>query len=209
MDKLSRSTLWSLERYAVERPAFRARVMAHKRSRQVALGAHATLFFEDCLTMRYQVQEMLRAERIFEADEIQGELDAYNPLIPDGRNWKATLMFEYADVDERHRALARMVGIEHRVWVRVAGFEPVFGMANEDMERSNEEKTAAVHFLSFELPPPPSPHSAPRQPSRWALTIRRCPVRWWWRPRFAPSWPRISIKRHHHAAAQLAALPEA
>lgn len=153
MDKLSRSTLWSLERYAVERPAFRARVMAHKRSRQVALGAHATLFFEDCLTMRYQVQEMLRAERIFEADEIQGELDAYNPLIPDGRNWKATLMFEYADVDERHRALARMVGIEHRVWVRVAGFEPVFGMANEDMERSNEEKTAAVHFLSFELPP--------------------------------------------------------
>lgn len=153
MDKLSRSTLWSLERYAVERPAFRARVMAHKRSRQVALGAHATLFFEDCLTMRYQVQEMLRAERIFEADEIQGELDAYNPLIPDGRNWKATLMFEYADVDERHRALAQMVGIEHRVWVRVAGFEPVFGVANEDMDRSNEEKTAAVHFLSFDLPP--------------------------------------------------------
>lgn len=153
MDKLSRNALWSLERYAVERPAFRARVMAHKRSRQVALGAHATLFFEDCLTMRYQVQEMLRAERIFEADEIQGELDAYNPLIPDGRNWKATLMFEYADVDERHRALARMVGIEHRVWVRVAGFEPVFGVANEDMERSNEEKTAAVHFLSFELSP--------------------------------------------------------
>lgn len=152
MEKLSRSGLWSLERYAVERPAFRARVMAHKRLRQVALGPHATLFFEDCLTMRYQVQEMLRAERIFEADEIQGELDAYNPLIPDGRNWKATLMFEYADVDERHRALARMVGIEHRVWVRVEGFEPVFGVANEDMERSNEEKTAAVHFLSFELP---------------------------------------------------------
>ena len=152
MEKLTRSGLWSLERYAVERPAFRARVMAHKRLRQVALGPHATLFFEDCLTMRYQVQEMLRAERIFDADEIQGELDAYNPLIPDGRNWKATLMFEYADVDERHRALARMVGIEHRVWVRVEGFEPVFGVANEDMERSNEEKTAAVHFLSFELP---------------------------------------------------------
>ena len=152
MEKLSRSGLWSLERYAVERPAFRARVMAHKRLRQVALGPHATLFFEDCLTMRYQVQEMLRAERIFEADEIQGELDAYNPLIPDGQNLKATLMFEYADVDERHRALARMVGIEHRVWVRVEGFEPVFGVANEDMERSNEEKTAAVHFLSFELP---------------------------------------------------------
>ena len=152
MEKLTRSGLWSLERYAVERPAFRARVMAHKRLRQVALGPHATLFFEDCLTMRYQVQEMLRAERIFEADEIQGELDAYNPLIPDGRNWKATLMFEYADVDERHRALARMVGIEHRIWVRVEGFEPVFAVANEDMERSNEEKTAAVHFLSFELP---------------------------------------------------------
>lgn len=152
MEKLTRSGLWSLERYAIERPAFRARVMAHKRLRQVALGPHATLFFEDCLTMRYQVQEMLRAERIFEADEIQGELDAYNPLIPDGQNLKATLMFEYADVDERHRALARMVGIEHRVWVRVEGFEPVFGVANEDMERSNEEKTAAVHFLSFELP---------------------------------------------------------
>ena len=152
MEKLTRSSLWSLERYAAERPAFRARVMAHKRLRQVALGPHATLFFEDCLTMRYQVQEMLRAERIFEADEIQGELDAYNPLIPDGQNLKATLMFEYADVDERHRALARMVGIEHRVWVRVEGFEPVFGVANEDMERSNEEKTAAVHFLSFELP---------------------------------------------------------
>ena len=152
MEKLTRSGLWSLERYAVERPAFRARVMAHKRLRQVALGPHATLFFEDCLTMRYQVQEMLRAERIFEADEIQGELDAYNPLIPDGQNLKATLMFEYADVDERHRALARMVGIEHRVWVCVEGFEPVFGVANEDMERSNEEKTAAVHFLSFELP---------------------------------------------------------
>ncbi len=152
MEKLTRSGLWSLERYAVERPAFRARVMAHKRLRQVALGPHATLFFEDCLTMRYQVQEMLRAERIFEADEIQGELDAYNPLIPDGQNLKATLMFEYADVDERHRALARMVGIEHRVWVHVEGFERVFGVANEDMERSNEEKTAAVHFLSFELP---------------------------------------------------------
>ena len=152
MEKLTRNGLWSLERYAAERPAFRARVMAHKRLRQVALGPHATLFFEDCLTMRYQVQEMLRAERIFETDEIQGELDAYNPLIPDGQNLKATLMFEYADVDERHRALARMVGIEHRVWVRVEGFEPVFGVANEDMERSNEEKTAAVHFLSFELP---------------------------------------------------------
>lgn len=151
MEKLSRNSLWSLERYAVERPAFRARVMAHKRVRRVALGPHATLFFEDCLTMRYQVQEMLRAERIFEADEIQGELDAYNPLIPDGRNWKATLMFEYAEVDERHRALARMVGIEHRAWVRVEGFEPVFAVANEDMERSNDEKTAAVHFLSFEL----------------------------------------------------------
>ncbi len=154
MEKLSHSALLSLERYAVERSAFRARVMAHKRPRRVALGAHATLLFEDFLTMQYQVQEMLRTERIFEANEIQAELDAYNPLIPDGHNWKATLLIEYQDVDERHQALARMAGIEHRVWVRVGGFEPVFALANEDMERSNEEKTAAVHFLRFELPPP-------------------------------------------------------
>ena len=154
MEKLSRSRLLSLERYAAERAAFRARVMEHKRSRRVALGAHATLLFEDFLTMQYQVQEMLRAERIFEANEIQAELDAYNPLIPDGRNWKATLLIEYQDVDERRQALARMAGIEHRVWARIGDFDRVFALANEDMERSNEEKTAAVHFLRFEWTPP-------------------------------------------------------
>ena len=154
MEKLSRGRLLSLERYAAERAAVRARVMAHKRSRRVALGAHATLLFEDFLTMQYQVQEMLRAERIFEANEIQAELDAYNPLIPDGGNWKATLLIEYQDVDERRQALARMAGIEHRVWARIGDFDRVFALANEDMERSNEEKTAAVHFLRFEWTPP-------------------------------------------------------
>ena len=154
MEKLSRGALLSLERYAAERAAFRARVMAHKHSRRVALGAHATLLFEDFLTMQYQVQEMLRAERIFEANEIQAELDAYNPLIPDGRNWKATLLIEYQDVEERRQALARMAGIEHRVWARIGDFDRVFALANEDMERSNEEKTAAVHFLRFEWTPP-------------------------------------------------------
>ena len=153
MEKLRPGALWSLARYAEERDAFRARVMAHKASRRVSLGPHATLFFEDRLTMRYQVQEMLRAERIVDADEIQAELDAYNPLIPDGRDWKATLMIGYQDVAERRRALARMTGIEHRVWVGIEGFEPIFGVANEDMERSNDEKTSAVHFLRFPFPP--------------------------------------------------------
>ena len=154
MRKLDRAALWSLERYAEERPAFRARVLAHKRDRRVSLGPHATLLFEDFLTMHYQVQEMLRAERIFEGAEIEAELAAYNPLIPDGANWKATLLFEYADADERRRALARMPGIEDRVWVGVDGHERVFAVANEDMERSTEDRTAAVHFLRFELEPP-------------------------------------------------------
>ena len=151
MNKLDRDNLWSLERYASEREGFRAEVMAHKRNRRVALGPHATLIFEDFLTMKYQVQEMLRTECIFEADEIQAELDAYNPLIPDGANWKATFMIEYEDVAERRRALARMPGIEHKVWVQAEHCESIFAFANEDMERSSEEKAAAVHFLRFEL----------------------------------------------------------
>ena len=153
MRKLDRAALWSLERYAEERPAFRARVLAHKRARRVPLGPHATLLFEDFLTMHYQVQEMLRAERIFERAEIEAEIAAYNPLIPDGTNWKATLMFEYQDAAERRRALAGMAGIEHRVWAEVAGRERLFAAANDDMERSTEDKTAAVHFLRFELGP--------------------------------------------------------
>ena len=153
MRKLDRAALWTLERYAEERPAFRARVLAHKRSRRVALGPHATLLFEDFLTMHYQVQEMLRAERIFERADIEAEIAAYNPLIPDGENWKATLMFEYQDAGERRRALARMPGIEHRVWAEVAAQARVFAVANEDMGRSTDDKTAAVHFLRFEFEP--------------------------------------------------------
>ena len=151
MQKLDRASLWSLERYAVEREQFRVRVMAHKKLRRVPLGPHATLIFEDTLTMRYQVQEMLRTERIFEPAEIEAEIDAYNPLIPDGRNLKATLMIEYADVAKRREALGRMVGIEHRVWARAHGHDPVFAIANEDMDRSDDDKTAAVHFLRFEF----------------------------------------------------------
>ena len=153
MDKLSRSDLYSLEQYAELRPSFRDKVMAHKRFRSVMLGEHVTLYFEDRLTMQYQVQEMLRVERIFEAEGIQEELDVYNPLIPDGCNWKATMMIEYSDVDERRVALARMAGIEHRVWVQVEGYERVWAIADEDLERSNDTKTSSVHFMRFELTP--------------------------------------------------------
>ncbi|MFZ0791584.1 MAG: DUF3501 family protein [Chromatiaceae bacterium] len=152
--QLTRDDLYSLEKYAQVRPEFRARVMAHKKNRQVALGAHATLYFEDRLTMQYQVQEMLRAERIFEPEGIQEELDAYNPLVPDGSNWKATFMIEYEDVDERREALARLKGIEDELWVEVAGFDKVFAIADEDMEREDETKTSSVHFLRFELTAP-------------------------------------------------------
>jgi len=141
-----------LEVYARERNAFRAKVLEHKKKRKVYLGEHLALDFEDELTIRYQVQEMLRIERIFEDEGIQGELDAYNPLIPDGGNWKATMLIEYPDADERRRMLARLKGIERRVWVRVDGCEPVFAIADEDLERENEEKTSSVHFLRFELP---------------------------------------------------------
>jgi hypothetical protein len=125
--------------------------MAHKKDRKLALGPHATLYFEDRLTMHYQVQEMLRAERIFEAAAIQEELDAYNPLIPDGSNWKATFMIEYDDVAARQEALAKLLGVEGRVWMAVDGFERVFAIADEDLDRATEEKTSSVHFLRFEL----------------------------------------------------------
>ena len=153
MDKLTRNDLYSLEKYAELRPAFRSQVMAHKKHRQVQLGPHARLTFEDRLTMHYQIQEMLRIERIFEAEGIEDELKAYNPLIPDGSNWKATLMVEYEDSAERRLALARLIGIEDRVWVRVDGFERIGAIADEDLERETEEKTSSVHFLRFDLTP--------------------------------------------------------
>jgi hypothetical protein len=151
--KLDRSRIWSLEDYAAKRSAFRAEVIAHKKVRRISLGPHATLVFEDFTTMKYQVQEMLRVERIFEAEGIEDEIAAYNPLIPDGNNWKATFMIEYEDVAERRTALAQMIGIEHRVWVRIGDSAPLFALANEDLPRSNDEKTAAVHFLRFDIPP--------------------------------------------------------
>ena len=149
--KLVRADLWRLEEYAVERKAFRARVIAHKKVRRVALGPHATLLFEDYLTMKYQVQEMLRIERIFEPAAIEEEIAAYNPLIPDGSNWKATFLIEYADSTERASALARMPGVEHRVWFRIGKAMRTFAHANDDMDRTERDKTAAVHFLRFEL----------------------------------------------------------
>jgi hypothetical protein len=151
MPHITRDSLMSLEGYAKVRPEMRAEVMAHKKNRMVELGDHVTLIFEDETTMRYQIQEMLRAERTFEESGIQDELDAYNPLVPDGSNWKATMMIQYSDPDERKVALAKLKGIEERVWVQVADQEKVFAIADEDMARENEEKTSAVHFLRFEL----------------------------------------------------------
>ncbi len=153
MQKLTRADLYSLEKYAEVRPEFRSWVMAHKKNRQVPIGPHAMLYFEDRLTIQYQIQEMLRAERIFEAEGIEEELATYNPLIPDGRNWKATFMIEYTNADERQKALAGMIGIEDRVWVQVESFKRIWAIADEDLERENEEKTSAVHFLRFELTP--------------------------------------------------------
>lgn len=148
---LSRSDLLPLEEYHVQRASIRAKVLKHKAARKVTLGPHATLYFEDQLTMQYQVQEMLRVEKIFEAEAIQEELDAYNPLIPDGDNWKATFMIEYDDIEERRVALEKLVGVEDRVWMQVEGHERVFAIADEDMERSREQKTSAVHFVRFQL----------------------------------------------------------
>jgi hypothetical protein len=151
MPKIEKRSLMTLETYARERNAFRARVMSHKKDRAVHLGEHVTLIFEDELTMRYQIQEMLRAERIFEEAGIQEELDVYNPLIPDGRNFKATLMIEYPDVQERRERLAVLKGIEDRIWVQVDDCKRVYAIADEDLERETEEKTSSVHFLRFEL----------------------------------------------------------
>jgi hypothetical protein len=151
MPRIDRASLMTLEAYGRERPQFRARVMAHKKNRTVQLGAHLTLIFEDELTIRYQVQEMLRAERIFEEEGIQGELDTYNPLVPDGRNLKATLMLEYPDPEERSKRLRELIGVEDKVWIRVEGHERVWAIADEDLERENEHKTSSVHFLRFEL----------------------------------------------------------
>jgi len=151
MQKLTRNDLMPLERYAQERNDFRGRVLAHKKNRRVALGANAALYFEDRLTIQYQIQEMLRTERIFEAQGIEEELAAYNPLIPDGSNWKATFMLEYGNEQERHAALAQLIGIEDKVWMQVEGFPRIYAIADEDMSRSNAEKTSAVHFMRFEL----------------------------------------------------------
>jgi hypothetical protein len=154
MPHIEQTSLLTLEAYAKARKDFRARVLAHKKSRTVALGEHITLVFEDELTVRYQIQEMLRVERIFEEEGIREELDAYNPLVPDGGNWKATMLIEYPDVAERQQKLAGLRGVEDKVWVRVAGHERVDAIADEDLDRTNDEKTSAVHFLRFELSAP-------------------------------------------------------
>lgn len=151
MKALNREDLFSLEQYAEQRADFRRRVMAHKKNRRVNVGPHLALYFEDRLTIQYQVQEMLRIEKIFEAGAIQEELDTYNPLIPDGSNLKATAMFEFEDVDLRRKRLGELMGVETRIWLQVDGHEKVYAIANEDLERSTDVKTSAVHFLRFEL----------------------------------------------------------
>ena len=153
MSKLLAEGLYSLEKYAQIRSEFRQKVIEHKKQRRLALGDHAALYFEDALTMQYQVQEMLRIEKIFEPQGIQDELDVYNPLIPDGTNWKATFMLEYNDVAERRKALAGLIGIEKAIWVQVEDFEKVPPVANEDLDRTTEDKTSSVHFMRFELTP--------------------------------------------------------
>ena len=151
MQKLTRESLYTLEKYAEIRREFRDKVMAHKKNRQLAVGPNATLYFEDALTIQYQIQEMLRIERIFEAVGIREELDAYNPLIPDGGNWKATFMLEYEDETERKKQLARLIGIEKKIWVRINDYEKIIPIADEDLERTDAQKTSSVHFLRFEL----------------------------------------------------------
>ena len=148
---LSRADLWSLEDYSVHRASFREAVLAHKKNRRVLIGQHIQLIFEDQTTIKYQIQEMLRIEKIFEAAGIQEELDAYNPLIPEGKNWKCTLLIQYGDIDERRRRLADLVGIEDKIWVQVGDGQKIWPIADEDMDRSKEDKTAAVHFMRYEL----------------------------------------------------------
>jgi len=149
--QITREDLMSLEQYAERRPEFRRQVLAHKKYRQVMLGPNATLYFEDRLTLLYQIQEMLRIEKIFEADGINEELEAYNPMVPSGRNFKATFMIEYTDPEVRAVQLEKMVGVEDMVWMRVAGFDKVWAIADEDLDRSTETKTSAVHFMRFEI----------------------------------------------------------
>ena len=149
--KLRKQDLWTLEEYSTEREDFRRSILEHKKDRQLFLGPNATLYFEDALTMKYQIQEMLRIEKIFESAEIEEEIAAYNPLIPDGDNWKATFMIEYPDPVERAEKLNKLVGVEDRVWLRISGGEKVYAITNEDLDRSREEKTAAVHFMRFQL----------------------------------------------------------
>ncbi len=151
MDKLTREDLYTLEKYAEIRQEFRSQVMQHKKNRRLPIGPNATLYFEDRLVMQYQIQEILRTERIFEADGINEELEAYNPLIPDGSNWKATFMIEFPDEAERREALTKMIGVEDKTWMMVEGHDKVFPIADEDLERDNESKTSSVHFLRFEL----------------------------------------------------------
>jgi len=149
--QLTHDDLYSLEKYQELRNEIRAEVMTHKKSRNLAIGPNVTMYFEDSKTIKYQIQEMLRAEKIFDAEGIQEELDTYNPLIPDGSNWKGTMMLEYVDVNERIKALANLIGIDRKTWVQVEGFDKVFAISNEDLERETEEKTSAVHFMRFEL----------------------------------------------------------
>jgi Protein of unknown function (DUF3501) len=151
MPKITRESLMTLEAYAKARKDFRARVIAHKKVRTVHLGEHLTLLFEDELTIRYQIQEILRVEKAFEEQAIDDELEAYNPLVPDGSNWKATLLIEYEDIDERKQALSKLKGVEDRVWIQVGTSPRVYAIADEDLERENDEKTSAVHFVRFEL----------------------------------------------------------
>lgn len=153
MPQISRDSLLTLEAYAKTRKEFRAKVMEHKKNRTLHLGEHVTLIFEDELTIRYQIQEMLHAEKIFEEGGIADELSAYNPLVPDGGNWKATMMIEYPDLDERRRMLSRLIGIEDKVWIKAESHPRVYAIADEDMERETADKTSAVHFLRFELEP--------------------------------------------------------
>ena len=148
---MERTDLWSLEEYSVRREAYRAEVMAHKKSRRILLGEHILLMFEDETTIRYQIQEMLRIEKVFEVAGIQDELDAYNPLIPDGDNWKCSMLIQYEDVAERQQRLTELVGVEDKVWLQVGDLPKLYPIADEDMDRSREEKTSAVHFLRYQL----------------------------------------------------------
>ena len=150
---LTREDLWSLEQYSEKRPEFRTQVLQHKKDRIVNLSENARLLFEDEITLRYQIQEMLRIEKVFDAEGIQDELDVYNPLIPDGDNWKATFMLEYDDIDERRVKLAGLIGVEDKVWMQVEGHDKVYAIADEDLPRENEEKTSSVHFMRFQLIP--------------------------------------------------------